>query len=334
MAGLTLGIGLRRSGIPVTVVEAGRYPRHRVCGEFISGCGQKILERLGLLEALSKAGARPAETLAFYSDRTSTGNLSLPSPALCCSRFCLDAVLAREFQNLGGELKEGTRWTGPIEGAGLIRATGRRIHSPAKGWRWFGLKVHARQVALDADLEMHFHADAYIGLCRLDDDQVNICGMFRRRTPEPTPHRTWKEQLRGQPGSILFDRLAAAALEESSFCAVAGLGIEGRCTPSLKECCVGDALGMIAPMAGNGMSMAFETADAAIGPLSDYSRNGIDWQQAQRVIGDKDRRLLRRRLNVAAWLHTAAFWKVTRLAMIRLLRRRPGLLRWFFFLTR
>ena len=37
LAGLTLGIGLRQCGVAVTVHEAGHYPRHRVCGEFISG---------------------------------------------------------------------------------------------------------------------------------------------------------------------------------------------------------------------------------------------------------------------------------------------------------
>ena len=36
LAGLTLGIGLRQRGVPVTISEAGDYPRHRVCGEFIS----------------------------------------------------------------------------------------------------------------------------------------------------------------------------------------------------------------------------------------------------------------------------------------------------------
>ena len=36
LAGLTLGIGLRQRNVPVTIREAGQYPRHRVCGEFIS----------------------------------------------------------------------------------------------------------------------------------------------------------------------------------------------------------------------------------------------------------------------------------------------------------
>ena len=44
LAGLTLGIGLRQRGVPVTIWEAGRYPRHRVCGEFISGNGQAVLD--------------------------------------------------------------------------------------------------------------------------------------------------------------------------------------------------------------------------------------------------------------------------------------------------
>ena len=62
LAGLTLGIGLRQLGVPVTIWEAGRYPRHRVCGEFISGRGLETLLRLGLRELLARAGAVNAGT--------------------------------------------------------------------------------------------------------------------------------------------------------------------------------------------------------------------------------------------------------------------------------
>ena len=67
LAGLTLGIGLRRKGIPVAIREAGHYPRHRVCGEFISGRGLQTLDRLGLLEKLLTAGAKPAVNAAFFA---------------------------------------------------------------------------------------------------------------------------------------------------------------------------------------------------------------------------------------------------------------------------
>jgi menaquinone-9 beta-reductase len=66
LAGLTLGIALRRRNIPVTVWESGAYPRHRVCGEFISGRGQAVLEYLGLMQQLCSCGARRAVSAAFF----------------------------------------------------------------------------------------------------------------------------------------------------------------------------------------------------------------------------------------------------------------------------
>src|SRR5438128_2371738 len=107
LAGLTLGIGLRRRGIPVVVWESGFYPRHRVCGEFISGRGQQTLRNLDLLETLITAGAAQAETAAFFSRTRSFPAHPLPQAALCLSRFELDALLAARFVELRGELRCG-----------------------------------------------------------------------------------------------------------------------------------------------------------------------------------------------------------------------------------
>ena len=109
LAGLTLGIGLRQRGVPAALWEAGHYPRHRVCGEFICGRGQETLARLGLRDWLERAGAVGADTAAFFSATQSTGPRPLPSRAICLSRFTLDATLAEKFRELGGELWEGKR---------------------------------------------------------------------------------------------------------------------------------------------------------------------------------------------------------------------------------
>ena len=109
LAGLTLGIGLRQQGIPATIHEAGNYPRHRVCGEFISGRGQETLARLDLQKLLEAAGAVPARTAAFFTATQSAAPRPLPASALCLSRFTLDQLLADEFQKLGGELRVNTR---------------------------------------------------------------------------------------------------------------------------------------------------------------------------------------------------------------------------------
>src|SRR4051812_539379 len=98
LAGLTLGLGLRQRQIPVTVIEAAHYPRHRVCGEFICGLGNEVLERLGLEDILSHAGAREARTAMFQSTRAASPVRPLPARAVSISRFVLDAELAAEFQ--------------------------------------------------------------------------------------------------------------------------------------------------------------------------------------------------------------------------------------------
>lgn len=307
LAGLTLGIGLRRENIPVTVWEAGNYPRHRVCGEFISGRGLETLARRGLMEAVQEAGARPATTAAFFWGQTKLPVRELPEPAWCLSRFTLDALLAEKFRALGGELRCASRWTETGDDAGVVWARGRRAQAMDEGWRWFGLKAHAKNVALAADLEMHVGNGGYVGLCRLRDGEVNVCGLFRRHKDEPDWSRHWKERLRGGPGSVLHGRLAAAAWDEKSFCAVAGLSLRPRRATEEEECCVGDALTMIPPVTGNGMSMAFESAELALAPLAAYARGGVGWQAAKQKIATACDAAFARRLRWAEWLQRGLF---------------------------
>ncbi len=124
LAGLTLGIGLRQRGMPVTLEEAGHYPRHRVCGEFINGRGLETLERLGLRDLIDHAGAMGANTAAFFATTRSTGPQRLPTPAICLSRFTLDATLAKKFRALGGELLEGVRREGKDNSEGICSGDG------------------------------------------------------------------------------------------------------------------------------------------------------------------------------------------------------------------
>ena len=333
LAGLTLGIGLRQRGVPVTVWEAGRYPRHRVCGEFISGGGQGSLARLGLLGGLQTAGAGSATSAAFFAGESLVAARPLPAAALCVSRFILDDWLAREFQRLGGDLRSGARWAGEF-GTGVVRASGRRAEPVADGWRLFGLKVHARGVALDADLEMHFVPAGYVGLCRLPGGEVNICGLFRSAAPVPDLALRWRDWLGGPADSVLHARLAGAQFADDSFCSVAGLGLRPQRAAQRHECSIGDALTMIPPVTGNGMSMAFESAELAIGPLAKFSRGERTWEQAQQAIAGNCDRTFTARLRWAAWLQRALFQPSARATLLFLAARSERLWRGIFARTR
>jgi hypothetical protein len=215
LAGLTLGIALRKKEIPVAIFEAGNYPRHRVCGEFVSGRGLEILNALGLKEKFLAAGAIEARSSIFFSGKSELPVRQLPSPALCLSRFVMDKLLADEFQNLGGELRAGARWQADF-GESIVRASGRKLQPVANGWRWFGLKAHARNVFPAADLEMHVFKNGYVGICKLAGGEVNVCGLFRRNGSESSQSNGF-DLLRGNPGTILHERLARAEFDKIHF---------------------------------------------------------------------------------------------------------------------
>ncbi|MDR3457700.1 MAG: hypothetical protein P4N60_09655 [Verrucomicrobiae bacterium] len=290
LAGLTLGIGLRQRDVPVTICEAGTYPRHRVCGEFISGRGQAALARLGLRTVLDEAGAVKTLTAAFFLGAGATGPRLLPSPALCLSRFILDAALAHRFRELGGELRAGRRHQETF-GEGTVRATGRRASTGENDAGWFGLKIHARNVTLTADLEMHVSPHGYVGLCKINGGEVNVCGLFRRCANENGEVINGRDRLRGRPGSTLHQRLAGAEFREDSFCAVAGISLRPHPAAGRDGICAGDAITMIPPVTGNGMSMAFESAELAVAPLAARSKIARDCDAA-----------FARRLAWAKWL--------------------------------
>jgi 2-polyprenyl-6-methoxyphenol hydroxylase-like FAD-dependent oxidoreductase len=306
LAGLTLGIGLRQHDIPVTICEAGNYPRHRVCGEFISGRGQQTLARLGLREMLERAGAVRARTAAFYSAAKSMEPRPLPSAAICLSRFTLDAALAEKFREFGGELLEGKRVPAENIGEGIVRAAGRRAPADERGPRWFGLKIHARNVTPAADLEMHVSPQGYVGLCKINGGEMNVCGLFRKRAGQNAEANNWRELLRGPADSPLRARLASVVFDEDSFCAVAGLSLRPQQAAARAEICIGDAITMIPPVTGNGMSMAFESAELAIAPLVAWSRGETSWAEARQKIARDCDAAFARRLKWAKWLQRIA----------------------------
>ena len=139
LAGLSLAAGLRLHRVPVTVHEAGSYPRHRVCGEFISGVDMRTLEALGIADLFSEA--LPRSSVAWFREGRCIHEDRLPSPAMGISRHRLDALLMQRVRELGGQVIERSRQTrDPHEG--FVWAAGR---IPAKR-RWIGLKVHCRDL--------------------------------------------------------------------------------------------------------------------------------------------------------------------------------------------
>ena len=292
LAGLALGLGLRARGVPVRLIEAGKYPRHRVCGEFITGLDHDTRRELQLTDIL--AGARQARGVLWSEPGRPSVRHDLPEVALCLSRYHLDESMASAFAAAGGDLRTGCR--GPSDAKpGRIMASGRR---PQAGSRWVGLKQHFHQLDLREDLELHLGQGAYVGLTRIEGRAVNVCGLF------PRPGRGEAcgliDRVRAAGLASLALRLESATPVEASACAVAGLDY-GR--PASQLAALGDYHGLIPPFTGHGMTVAMQSAALAARRLEPWARGRFAWDETLALLQQDLRRRFARKLAWGRVLH-------------------------------
>lgn len=297
LAGLGLGIALRRHGLAVTLYEQEPYPRHKVCGEFIAGLAESTIETLGIGEVLQDA--RRLDTLRWYRKEMPFRADRLQSPALGISRYRLDERLAVLFESLGGRLELGKRVQPPSEEmAGWVLATGRaKSKSP-----WIGLKMHCRSLELEEQLEMHLGRDAYVGTSSVEDGRVNVCGLFRLRKIERNGRRVaLLDYLRASGLQAFAQRVESGDPDWQSHRGVSAVAFGA--VPIKKGCIqIGDAHSIVPPFAGDGMAMCFEAAESALGPLAQYSKGG-DWEIACDEVCAALSARFRSRLAVGKTLH-------------------------------
>ncbi len=295
LAGLSLGVALRRRDIPVQILEAAAYPRHRVCGEFISGIHEDELIALGI-EDLFTSAARHRET-AWFNRARPMFRATLPEAAYGLSRHHLDAALAERFTRSGGELHTSTRFTGEVETEGTVLASGR----PQRESEWLGMKAHFEDLALTADLEIHLGNHAYVGLTRVEQDRVNVSGLFRRTSAVSGGPQALATAVQEAGLPDLADRLRTARMDSTSLKGVNRfhLGWQSHRDAAVR---IGDAAAMIPPFTGNGMTMALQSALAAVEPLKLWSQGHGSWSEAQRAIQQTQRELFATRLRWARGL--------------------------------
>jgi flavin-dependent dehydrogenase len=119
-AGAATAMLLAEQGRAVLVLDRARFPRPKICGEYLSPEVARILDRLGVLKALEAAGAAPLAGLRI----TGPGGGVLEGTyraigrwrpyrrhALGVGRETLDAVLVDHLRTLPVDLMEGVRVT-------------------------------------------------------------------------------------------------------------------------------------------------------------------------------------------------------------------------------
>jgi flavin-dependent dehydrogenase len=277
-AGCAAAITATRSGLRTVLFERGRYPRHKVCGEFISNESHELLvELLGKNSALLQQPADITRARMFADGHCI--QFDLHTPAWSITRFDLDASLWNAAQSAGVECHDGTtvesvRREGshleltvkgtPTKAGAVINATGRwsNLRRPPMlaGPRWIGLKAHFRGEQAPASTDIYFFPGGYCGVQPIGANLLNASAMVRSDAatsleqvfaghPELwTRSRAWEQTI----DSLTTSPLVHAEPEPVSD------GVMNA----------GDAAGFIDPFLGDGISLALRS-----GVLAAQSKN-------------------------------------------------------------
>ena len=307
LGGLALGVYLRRLSVPVRLIEAGSYPKHKVCGEFICGVDPAWLTEMGLGNIISDSLHHT--DMKWWVEGRQVLSAELPRTAWGLSRYKLDLDLASTFEREGGELLTGER-AAPRDFSeeGTVQAIGKK---PREGSDWIGLKVHAKNVSVQG-LEMHVGQSGYVGLCEVENSAVNVCGLFKVRRGLRGKDLI-RQYLHANGLDELAQRLEQGSLVDESFSATAGFQLGKQ--PSKKGVQLGDSSYLIPPFTGNGMSMALESAYLAGGLLKQYSQGELGWDEVATLHKKRLDQHFRKRMNLAGLLHPLFFSKMGRRAL-------------------
>lgn len=117
-AGAASAILLAERGVAVTVLERSQAPRDRICGEYLSPEGARVLDRLGVLKSVDATAAAPLAGMRITAPDGTTvtgryGPVGAHRPyrdhALGVPRAALDAALRERLRALPVVFREGTR---------------------------------------------------------------------------------------------------------------------------------------------------------------------------------------------------------------------------------
>jgi flavin-dependent dehydrogenase len=305
VSGLALGIKLQQIGVDSLISEAGTYPRHRVCGEFLSGKGIQLLHLLGLYDPFMTEGAVLAHTIKCYTSESESPILPLNEPALCLSRYSMDKIMASRYRALGGELKLKQRCPMRLHTreTGTVFATG-RLPNLKRETALLGYKWHVENLTLEADLEMHFTPLGYVGLCRVEHNKVNICGLTKVKGTSMNIKKEWRHFLNQNLHHRRREAVMNSEIVPTSVCFTSGLSYPIT-TPRIGDGAIqiGDLGACIPPLTGNGMSMAMESAMMSAQILKSYHEGSTNWQNAVFTIQRQSQKHFRRRLICANPMH-------------------------------
>jgi menaquinone-9 beta-reductase len=342
-AGSSTAIRLARAGLKVALVEQKKFPRQKLCGEFISPECVAHFDELGVTPKLLSAGGAEIARTVFYSrsgrsidvksEWFGTGNA-----AIGLSRAEMDLRLMEKAREVNVDVFEETsvigllqRQTG-VEGIRIKDSAGSETEIPAlitidatgrgqvlsrrlDSYRQkrkrppthVAFKAHLSGAKIDpGSCEIFAYSGGYGGCNNVEAGLANLCFIADAadvRACRSDPMRVMQD--------VIFRNVRAAdvlarAKVESEWLAVP-IDRFGRSdvAPAVGLIAIGDAAAFIDPFTGSGILMALESGRIAASSVIENISSGVE--MVSNVYSSRYSSTFERRLRFTSLLRRVAF---------------------------
>jgi flavin-dependent dehydrogenase len=294
-AGTAAAITSARVGARVLLLEKGRFPRHKVCGEFVSSESLSLLGTLLDMQhsALLDRALRICQARVYIDGRVLTTPVTPPAASI--ARLDLDAALWELAEQSGADVRPQTpalsisgtgafriaTASGEFESRAVLNCSGRwsslNVAPSSNGKpreKWLGLKAHFAEANPPASVDLYFFSGGYCGAQPValgtevaNHGRVNACAMVRADVASTLPEvftrhpALYARSRRWQP---LSEPVSTSPLIFRDPRPVQG-----------NILLAGDAAGFVDPFVGDGISLALRSGSLAARCLIPFFRGEI-----------------------------------------------------------
>lgn len=332
IAGLTLAIQLADAGYSCVLFEKNKYPFHKVCGEYISMESWSFLERLGL--NLSELNLPKINRLQVSSPSGKLLKHKLDLGGFGISRYLLDFKLAEIAKTKGVVLLDdcrvndvkfnGKEFTidstkGKFKSEMCVGAWGKKSNLDAKLRRvpavvkpamslpkakkernYVGIKYHVN-INFPSDLiELHNFKNGYCGISKIEGNRYCLCYLT-----DSENLKKYNGDIKKMEQEILFKNpflktyfTKAEFLFEEPL-AISQIKIGFKSVVENNILMIGDTAGNIAPLSGNGMSMAMRSSFELSKLLGGYFNQKMTRAQLEKKYNDFWKKQFKSRVNLS-----------------------------------
>jgi menaquinone-9 beta-reductase len=328
-AGSAAGIYLSRAGIRTAVIERKSFPRETLCGEFLSQEVTKALFSLGLFEKFLELNPNRISSFRFITgSKVFKSDLSFEGFSL--QRYDFDNFLLKEAERSGArifqpaEVKEVLRDKNyftvksrsgdsfiQISSSLVLGAFGKsnildkRLNREFSKIRtdYNGIKFHIKKELLsnidDSSIYIFSGRKIYCGINTVSRGEVTVCFLDRKSAEKQTSINHFME--------LINENKYLAALFNNNmpdFKSLEAYGA-GSIYFGQKELVkdgiimIGDAAKVIAPLAGDGIGMAFQSAEMISEIIINYRSKDLNPEKIGNIYKSKWREKFIRRTKIA-----------------------------------